>query len=866
MRTYLSLLFILSFLSSPAQGEKDIWYFGYNAGLDFSSGSPVALQDGQVHTEGGSAVACDAQGQLLFYTDGITVYNRHHQVMVGGTGLMGHLYSIRSANVVPKPGTDNLYYIFTTDKQHGPNGLRYSVVDMDLDDGNGALTSEKNVLVYAPATENLEIALHANGQDYWVITHEVNGNSFRAYLFTSSGLSAAPIVTNIGFPFSMAEDSMYSTTKISPGGSKLALIVYPGIIQLFDFDAGTGVLANEKTLMDDPFESLSNVAFSPDESLLYVSRGYLGGGRIYQFNLNAPVVLDSKITIHSGYIPCQMELGKDNKLYVAFINRNYLGVVHNPDVEGLDCNFVFNGINLNGRASRLGLPTVIQPPFTLNIEWSSACEGEDAAFVLLSNQPVLSAMWDFGDGGTSNEISPHHTYPTAGTYVVSATIETPLGAKTNTKEITVVPMPSLHTEGVVFRQCDDDQDGIFGFDTANLETIILEGQTDVTLSYWDAGNNPLPSPLANPFYTTSQTIRARAVDNRSPACFNEAYISFTVDALPEVFSIPAALTTACYDTEAINGQNGLFAFDTSDFQGILTGNQSGLIVRYYDDQGAELPSPLPNPFVSGTRTIQVAVANAPDAACTVHTAIPLIVNPLPNIDLSDTELICSGHAFSRPINAGLLDESRMDEYAYGWYLNGNPIAGANGYVLTVHTAGIYTVEVSDGSGCMRTRTITVTASNVPVIESIAVKEVSGQNAVIVSVFGQGDHHYSLDDITYQDSNTFANAAPGIHTVYVKDAAGCGKASKEVGVLGIPKYFTPNGDAYNDTWRIKGLPVTAKAVVGIYDRYGKLLKQFDPVHEGWDGSHNGKPVVASDYWYSLHLEDGKMVRGHFSLKR
>lgn len=866
MRTYLTLLFVLSFLLSRAQGEKDIWYFGYNAGLDFSSGTPVALTDGQVHTEAGCAVASNAQGELLFYTDGVTVYNRNHQVMLGGTGLMGHLYSMRSAHVVPKPGTANLYYIFTTDRGHDPNGLRYSVVDMDLDNGNGAVTGEKNVLVHAPVTENLEIALHANGQDYWIITHGWDSNSFMVYGLTSSGLSATPVITNIGSSLSGTGSGSVGTTKMAPTGDKLAFIVYPGLIQLFDFDAATGQLENEKTLMDDPFEQLLHAAFSPDASLLYVSRGYLGGSRIYQFDLEAPVVGDSKITIQTGFMPGQMELGKDNKLYVAFINRYHLGVIHSPNVAGPGCNFVLNGVPLNGRASRGGLPAFVQPPFTLDIGWSSACEGAHASFTLSSNQPVLSAVWNFGDGSTANAISPHHTYAAAGTYTVGATIETPLGTKTTAKEITVVPMPSLHTAGVVFRECDDDQDGIFGFDTAHLDTTILNGQADVTLSYWDAGNNPLPSPLPNPFHTTSQVIKVRAASNAAPDCFNEASLSFTVEALPEVFPVPAVLTTVCYDTEDANGQNGQFAFDTSDFEGILVGNQGGLMVRYFDEHGAELPSPLPNPFVSGTTTLQVEVANPLHPACTAHAALPLVVHPLPVIDLFDEVLICNENTFTRQINAGLLDESRIGDYAYDWFLDGNPIAGANGYVLEVSVPGSYTVEVSDPYGCMRAREVSITVAAAPIIERIAVTEAAGQHQIVVVVSGPGDYQYSLDDLTYQESNTFVGVAPGIHTVYVKDANGCGKVSEEVVVLGIPNYFTPNGDTYNDIWRIKGLPAAAKAVVGIYDRYGRLLKQFDPVHEGWDGNHNGNPVVASDYWYSLHLEDGKMLRGHFSLKR
>src|SRR5690554_6495488 len=109
MRNIFFMLFILSMSVSYSQGEANIWYFGYNAGLDFNSGTPVALTDGELYTNEGCATISNSQGELLFYTDGVTVYNRHHQVMQNGTGLLGHSSSAQSATVVPKPGYADLY-------------------------------------------------------------------------------------------------------------------------------------------------------------------------------------------------------------------------------------------------------------------------------------------------------------------------------------------------------------------------------------------------------------------------------------------------------------------------------------------------------------------------------------------------------------------------------------------------------------------------------------------------------------------------------------------------------------------------------------------------------------------------------------
>lgn len=144
------------------------------------------------------------------------------------------------------------------------------------------------------------------------------------------------------------------------------------------------------------------------------------------------------------------------------------------------------------------------------------------------------------------------------------------------------------------------------------------------------------------------------------------------------------------------------------------------------------------------------------------------------------------------------------------------------------------------------------------------------NSVRVNVSGQGDYEYSLDAPLgpYQVSNLFENVAAGIHDIYIIDKNGCGTTTKQIAVIGVPKFFTPNGDGYNDYWNIKGVNASfsSKSILYIFDRYGKLLKQVSPSSQGWDGTLNGEPLPADDYWFTLKLEDGREAKGHFSLKR
>ncbi len=185
--------------------------------------------------------------------------------------------------------------------------------------------------------------------------------------------------------------------------------------------------------------------------------------------------------------------------------------------------------------------------------------------------------------------------------------------------------------------------------------------------------------------------------------------------------------------------------------------------------------------------------------------------------------------------------------------------------------GDYTVEVINNVGCSRIRTITVTASNTATINSVDVVDLTDNNTITITATGPGDYQYSLDEpnASWQDSSFFNNVPAGIHIVYINDKNGCGLVYQEIIVVGVPKFFTPNGDGHNDYWSIKGVNETfnSKSIIYIFDRYGKLLKQWVPsLNPGWDGTFNGILLPADDYWFTLKLEDGREKKGHFSLKR
>ena len=448
--------------------------------------------------------------------------------------------------------------------------------------------------------------------------------------------------------------------------------------------------------------------------------------------------------------------------------------------------------------------------------------------------------------------------------------------------LNVQAKPFAHNVSIP-RQCDDNTDGIFNFNTANLESDLLLGQTTgVKVTYFDAANNPLKdlngtlitSPFPATFSSTSQTIRAVVTNTTPQACWDDTTIQFTVDKSPIDFTIPTTLITTCDDEAEPSLQDGQFNFTTSQaIHTIVTLNQpSGMVYEYYDENNLPLSTPLPNPLpVTLTKNIKIVVYNPINPSCKITKTITFTVNPVPKIELFDSKLVCSNNpTFFVLLNAGLTDPTLIANYTFEWFKDGVLIpTPINSYTLNVNAKGIYTVKVINSLGCFRIRTITVIASNAAQFNMPTITDLSDNNTVIINVTGLGNYVFSLDyPNAYQTLNIFTDVAPGVHTVYVKDLNGCGTSSQIINVIGIPKFFTPNADGYNDTWNVLGLTTTkgSNTTIYIFDRYGKLLKELSSISKGWDGTFNGEALPTDDYWYTIYFEDGRTEKGHFTLKR
>lgn len=357
------VFFCLFQVNSIAQKQNNIWFFGTNAGVNFNSGTPVALNNSPFQQTEGTACISDLNGNFLFYTDGLKVWNKNFNLMPNGTGLRGHSSSTQSALIVPMPGDCNLYYIFTVPAEDTMTPLCYSIVDMRMDSGRGDI-SAKNIPLYSPVTERLCATLKANNKDYWIVVKGFGQKTFLSFSLTSTGLDPIPVTSSVGTQSTSIHDAL-GYMKISPDHSKLcyATLYGNGATELFNFNNTTGIVSDALSL---PAFAGYGVEFSPDNSKLYIST-LNAPFQITQYNLNAgspTQIQNSGILVYTTSLTTPqyggaLQLGPDNKIYVSRLQKNFLGCINNPNQPGVTCNYTDSAVNLGINKCQDGLPNFI---------------------------------------------------------------------------------------------------------------------------------------------------------------------------------------------------------------------------------------------------------------------------------------------------------------------------------------------------------------------------------------------------------------------------------------------------------------------------------------------------------------------------
>ncbi len=405
--------------------------------------------------------------------------------------------------------------------------------------------------------------------------------------------------------------------------------------------------------------------------------------------------------------------------------------------------------------------------------------------------------------------------------------------------------------------CDDNDDGISEyFDTSVIVDQLPPNKENLKVSFFDSNGkemDELPNPYTN-LQKNEDYITVRVTDKFS-GCYSEDIVLLKTSSRPAIKE-PS-------DMYGCDEGSGYAHFNTLNIKKEMIGEQNGLKVTFFDTQGNIL-----NAFSSENlknkeaydQEIVAKIENTSNESCYEEVHFHLKTLAPPEIELEDTYLICYTNE--------TLTLNSNKKYTSTWFAPDGSIL-SNAASVTIKDEGVYGLSVlkeDHGIICEGYKEFELVHSEAPAIEKISYQDFSENSGVEIFASGDGVFEYSLDGVNFQDESIFKNVKGGDYNVTVRDKYGCGQVSQLIHLINYDRYFTPNDDGYHDTWKIKGISDQVNRLIQIYDRYGKLLFQLDPSGMGWDGTYNGQPMPADDYWFQVTLDDGQVYSGHFSLIR
>ena len=896
MRVLLSLFFFTCY-TVYSQGEANNWFFSYQCGIDFNSGVPVANNVTPMGTASACAVASDANGNLLFYTNGTTVYQSDHNPMVNGTGLLGSLASApgpfvppvtpgascQGAGIVQNPGNPNEYYVFTLGAI-GYDGLRYSIVDLTLSGGLGDVTATKNILLEDTLAEKMTIVKHANCTNYWVMVHKNFSSDFYAYEVTPSGINA-PVISTIGQPLLFVPSSPPPGTtnftgqmKFSPDGSLLVNTVpYSGYVELFDFDNNTGILSNVRS--SPPSFWLTNVnpntgtvfsrmfgaEFSPNGKYLYISQvpgisAQVAGNYslIWQFPTDVPNFWLSGQTIQ-GTLPAQptlsvyllgqlygMQLGPDGKIYISRFGTSTLSVIDKPNLPGVACDYLHAGMSFG---SVIGLPNQI--PGGVNTTQTIASLSLPVFSQDLFNQPADFSIVNGPNFCEGNSIAFEYNGALNPDSIIW-NFDDPTSGTSNTSSI-LNPTHSYLSSGnyapqlIVWKNCVSDTisygvtiDSSPSF-SLGADTLLCDG-TSIDFDFssytdvdflWSDG-----STNSSISVSASATIGLQMIA-QSSGC--SATDSIVVDFVP----ILDASISISNDTLCINGSPELLSFANSG--GTLSG------------QGINLAGEFDPSIGVGVYTINHAFGGL----CPSQDSIIISVFDLPEINFTtDTLIGCS------PLTVTFVNNNTQNGQTFLWSFGDGGQSNQGGVVQYDYTnSGTYDVslEITSPEGCSNANTLNALIDVLPSPEAYFqyTQILSDSGSVIeftdlsngangwIWDFGNGEVSNLSEPIVLFEPGY--NASIGLTVTSIN---GCNDTytsliqTLDQFLLYVPNSFTPNGDGKNDVFtpKVRGAD-PRDYIFRIYNRWGEQVFETNQIGEGWDGSFN---EAASDVQSGMYV--------------
>ncbi len=598
------------FIGAFAQKQANVWYFGRNAGLDFNSGTPTALTDGQISTLEGCSTFSDKDGNLLFYSDGITVWDKNHDVMRYSTGglandLKGDPSSTQSGMIIPRPESTTIYYLFTVDD--GIDGLNLYTIDISLNGGVGEVIAGPVDLSFGKESSWSEKVAAVRGNDcdtYWVVSPV--DNEYYAFKVDKDGVNTTPVIST-----TTTSVTSRGNLKLSPDGTKLAVANQNGVAMLYDFNATTGVVdnASEVQLTNVADGQPYGVEFSVDSRKLYIStvsdfRGTTSDPettyKLFQFDLFATDIPASKSMIHEqtpGFRG-SLQLGPDSKIYATIPlayddpsgDATSLDVIENPNALARNIIFTKGAVNLGGQLSTQGLPPFISslllPIEIIDVSSTEVINNQDLKYCIgqsIQIQPGtvtgsgVTYEWTFDNGTTTSVVSNvpaltinNLTTSNNGTYTLVVTLTNSCGNATRLEGTFNVEVfqPAVANPAPDINFCDLDGDGFNSFDLVTDVNPTILGTQDPAqfevfyyLNRTDAEGHIIANALTNPYTNTTafttEDIFARVHNKDAPfACYEITQFQLRVTGLPT--PTQAVDYEACDDSVSGGDTDGFF--------------------------------------------------------------------------------------------------------------------------------------------------------------------------------------------------------------------------------------------------------------------------------------------------------------------
>jgi len=760
-------------LYSQSNKRTNFWFFEENLGLDFNSGVPIENTSCQISGTGWAATSTmsDTSGNLLFYSNGAYVWNKNHQLMVNGSGGASYYAGSQAAICIPKPGTDSMFFIFTSRTLDNENPMFYYIIDMKANSGLGEVIDKDTLDAGWDAASMITGTYHKNKKDIWIVTRKFQTSQYAAFLVNEEGVNPEPILSTA--PLRPLYDSNMGFMKISYD-KKYLISCFMGQtsdeskIEVCKFNCESGFIEflYSFRLMDFisgmPTIKTNNCEFSPCSKFLYLAAYLPSAGlstsHIYQLDMqfidDSSLFLQSIIKIGEPQ-GLNIQLAPDGKIYCSardpaafYPSNNYLGIIHNPEKPGLACNYQPDAFFFN--QGLIGRPYVnFFTDFLFRFDFDGICESDTFTFDPWFFPEPTYIEWNFGDpmSGTSNTSTiPHamHKFSDGGIYEVSVYVEYPSGRIEETSrevEVEYAPEPDL----------GPDTTFCYGGD------IILNAECGPHFYVWSNGAFGSSQIIVSD--TGWYWVRVES----DAGCFeiDSIHLSYYPPSLADTSGLEIKPTTC-------GGSTGVI-------RGLLINGQQPLSWHWLDDMGDTVSTSLDIYHLPvGNYTLEVLDGNGcitDFGPYSIHDAGEVLIE-----SLGYTIEHCGQQDASITVHA----VSGLGDMLFYSIDNGANYY-ANEGIFTGLSAGNYAVRVRDSSDCQD-----VYVNNPVIIQNTDAPEIvdlqigacsSGQSngyIEITAIGGGDDLYYSNDNgVNFQvNDGGFYDLLAGFYTCVVMDEVGC----------------------------------------------------------------------------------------------